>query len=507
MGLLGLAAKLANVVACRGICRPRWDCSAVILGRRHKGGTPSGMKSFAIQLASDALFGRLLSASLEKRGLLIDEADSAPPPTAEEIPELIDDLLNSDNDLHRPATIRLRKAGEIVVPFLTRALDDPRSTWTRPDNHVLTSSPLERVWDLLWPLRPRSLGERFDHLWNDADWRIFTKAIRARAATGNAELVSWVIQLLRDESHEDAHMRREAVCVGLDLALDGGWADATLIDAIVEWARENITSNNGHPLKWSIALLVSQRKDEAIALLTSDKILSLDNTRNIHFVLDELSRQQITIPAAVVRPMLNKALSATEWPWNCTFDSALQALDRTEPQVALEIAESVIANKKHSRRALKYLYHARGLPAAHHTDPPEDMELSEEERRCVTCLSNVCEATGQIGNGGLSQYFFNSSGDNWRRDQGSFAAVGYPEGTKALEQAAFMLAADGASPKRAVRIKQYAALSEDREKELKALSGVFYGTNWDIAEYRFMVKHAELFRRIKAARVAAGMAD
>ncbi len=481
--------------------------AVVVLVRRNKGGTLSGMKSFAIWLAGDAMFGRVLSASLETRGHLIDEANSAPPPTAEEIPQLIDDLLNSDDDLHRPATIRLRKAGEIIVPFLTRALDDPRSTWTRPDNHVMSDSPMERIWNLLWPLRPRLLGERFGHLWNDADWRIFTKTIRARAAIGNAELVPWVLQLLADETHENAHMRRDAVCEGLDLAIGGGWADAALIDAIVDWARENIISHNGHPLKWSIALLVSQRRDEAIALLLSEKILSLDNTRNIHFVLDELCQQQITIPAAVVRPMLDKALSATEWPWKCTFDSALRALDRTEPKEAFELAESVLATKKHGRIALKYLYDARGLPAAHHTDPPEDMELSEEERRYITHLSNVGEATGQIGNGGLSQYFFNSSGENWRRDQASFIAVGYPEGNEALERAAFMLAADGASLEGKVRIKQYAALSEEREKELDALSSVFYGTDWDIAKYRFMVKHAELFRRIKTARREAGLVE
>ncbi|HZW08112.1 MAG TPA: DUF4375 domain-containing protein, partial [Phycisphaerales bacterium] len=432
-------------------------------------------------------------------------ARAAPAPGADEIPGLVGDLLSPDERAHKTAEIRLLRAGDSAAAALLAALDDPRATWNRAEGFSLDGSPAERVWQLLWETRPSELGKRVGHHWDDPAWQVFTKAIRARASIGTATLTPWVIELLRNDKHKNASMRRDAVCEGIDTAVKGGWAEPALIAAVLDWARANITGDGGLASAWAIGFLAQQRREEALGLLTSDRLLSADNNRNIHFVLEELTRQNFTLPAVVVRPLVQKSRACTAWPWNCAFGPAIRALARTERDEAVNQAESALLDEESGRSAVKFLHEIHGLPETYQTDPPDGMPLTNEERRVLEHFSNVIGADGQIGNGGLPQYFFNSSGDNWRRDAESFTAIGFPEGAAALEQAARILNKSGASRDRDRRIKEYASVSEGGENELDSLSELFWGAALDAAEYRYMAKHGDLFRRVRAARIAAGI--
>lgn len=461
------------------------------------------MKTFARDLAANPSFGRHISNMLRERSNAIDEARNAPTPTLAEIPDLVKDLVSPDSNTHDAAAIRLEKAGDSASQALLAAISDAPSMWRRATEHISDDAPAERISRLLIKTRPRELGERIGYLWDHQDWRVATLAIKSRAAAGRAELSSWLIALL-DRDLEDS-VRIDAACEGVDMAINDGWAEPALLADLQKWAEANITAGPAHPSKWAVGFLARLQRDRAIALFQSDHILSLNNNRNIHFILDELESLGIVIPASVVHPILAKSLEATEWPWNYTFGAALTALARTEPAEAIRLAESQIRDSRHGFSALRFLYKAMDLPRSFRTTPPPGFELTDAERRVLMHLDHTTDATGQIGNGGLSQYFFNPEGDNWRRDVASLTAIGFPEGAKALEQAAFIIDPNGASPDRNRRIKQYAALEAAKEQQLDELSKLLYGNVMEAAEYRYILRHADLFRRIKSARLRAGI--
>lgn len=479
--------------------------AGMLIYRRWLAPKPKAMKEYARALAFDPDFEQEEEQANERRSQLIDTAHAAQPPSAEQIPRLVEALFDPDPDVHDPAEIRLEKAGFKAVPALLKALDDSRTTWRREGPDLLDSSPAERICDLLWTLAPRRLGERIGHLWDSVDDDAVPLAIKSRAALGTADIAEWIIKILRNSKHRDWSSRSSAVCEGLDLAINGKWIEPGLVNALLDWARQNITDSKEHPSDWAVKFLMKQRPDEALELFKSDRLLSLDNNRTIHFVLDELNRRNVDISGDLIRAIVQKSLTATEWPWSCTFGSAIESLARIDTDAAIRIAESVMLDNNHKCAAMKILYKLRDLPKSHELEPPKDMSLTDDEQRLLKQFGNVVYAQSDISNGGLSQYFFNSNGDKWREHIAGFIAIGFPEGAEALERAGFIFDKNGVSTNRDQRIKQYATLPEKKERQLDALSEVFWGPPFEVAEYRYMLAHAELFRRVRATRLAVGM--
>lgn len=170
------------------------------------------------------------------------------------------------------------------------------------------------------------------------------------------------------------------------------------------------------------------------------------------------------------------------------------------PERALAIAESLIHDEDSSSEMLEILRKHHGIGSAW---PPPGFELSQEDRLIVDHLQDAIEAFGEIGNGGLEQYFVNFTGNRWRRHITCMHAIGFEKGASTLERAAFLIDAQGASPNRKERVKQYLALSKENEQLLKQMNGTFWGANRCVAEFRYMLKHLDLFQRINAANLAA----
>lgn len=472
---------------------------------RRSRGKERGLKAFAKRISANHEFGRGVGRRLQSRVEQLDAAKNLPAPAQEDIPGLIQEVLDPDADTHDVAQIRLRKVVDKAAPQLLDLLTRSPLIWNRDGKGASASAPADRIFYLLWETHPRELGERIGHLWDDPDSGVFTKAIKARASMGRADLAPWLFDLFNDSTHENAHLRREAAIKGTDVAIEGGWIERDLLDALLVWARSNVIDTSQHPKKWAIQLLSRHERESAVALFMSDQVLSLDNNRNLHFVLEAVDNLGIILDSSTARAMVEKSLTAQQWPWTCTFGDAVWALYRTCPDEAIHIAESVIHDDHKRYQALEFLLAARDLSPLYHTTPPDGFALTSDEKGVLNNIGYVVEAIGQIQNGGISQYFFNSSGDNWRHAVTSLRAIGFVQGADAIERAAFIVHSKGAATDRECRIAQYAALSQDQEKTLDELSSHFFGSKSEAAEYRFMVQHLELFHRIKRARVAAGL--
>jgi hypothetical protein len=176
----------------------------------------------------------------------------------------------------------------------------------------------------------------------------------------------------------------------------------------------------------------------------------------------------------------------------------------SDPDEATRLAEAQIDSpgKPFHRDAADFLRDVAGLPQSWEIEPPAGLELTEAERGLLNDLAYCSHVIGQVGNGGLSQYFFNSYGNEWPQDVRALRAIGFEQGAAAVEEASLLIHPNGASVEREERIAQYARLSERSEARLDELSKLFYT---DVPELRFMQRHKALFTRVRKARLEAGL--
>jgi hypothetical protein len=464
---------------------------------------PKAMKLFAKRMVADPEYGEALSEMLRTRGEMIHAAESAPPPTDEEIDVLVAGLMSTNELLHRIGRIRLLKGGARAERALLAALDNRRCHW-EAESDGIQHSPGERIADLLWELECRDLGAKIGHRADSPDWQVYQVAIKARVAIGSRQQLEFAVSKLNcGES-----IAADAVREGVEAALKRGTATPEFVAGILEWSRANVMGGSDHPSKWAVEFFAEHGGQNAMKLLQVEPLLSLSNDRNIHFLLDELNRRGLPIDHSLLKAMIEKSRASEEqWPWEYVFEGALASMATNDPLAARGIADAALNSscKTHRRAAMDLIRSQEGLPRFIYLEPPPDLSLSPTEQTIVDATGHVIEASGQIGNGGLSQYFFNSAGDRWPGAVRAFRFIGDEEGAITLERAARILAAEGASIDRGVRQQQYAELSEEREKELDELSRAFWSDRMDPIELRFMRTNKDFYHKIMRARLERGL--
>ncbi|MCE9565612.1 MAG: DMP19 family protein [Planctomycetes bacterium] len=458
---------------------------------------PRAMKQYARSLVEDPEYHELIDEEHLRLIRAMDEARDAPAPSPDEFPRLIDDLLSADPFRVRPARKHLEKVTAAAEQLLLTTLDDPRANWTEDDTEASGSSPAQRVVRLLESIPSRSLGDRIGHLADQLTGYDARFPIRARVALGRVADLPFVLGKLAEQT--------DVAEEGVELAMKMGWAEPEFIEAVRAWA-ERTTFDATLPFSyWAVKFYATHSGPAAIEALQSPQVLSVENNRTVHVALKLMNQHKVRLEPAIVRPLLDKALASPDvWPWECMFEDSLQALAVSDPETATRIAEEYLDSPVgwFQRDATDFLREAAGLPRTYQVNPPDGMKLTDAERGLVDALVECIDVFGEIGNGGLSQYFFNSTGSEWPRHVVALMAIGFEKGAAALEEASRLIHPKGASTNREERIAQYAGLSERKEKRLDELSKLFYG---DVPRLRFMLRHKELFARIRKARQEAGM--
>lgn len=459
---------------------------------------PSAFRVFAKRVVNDPAYSDQLSARLKRRSQLLDEASEASPPADFEIPGLIRELLSPDKDLADAADTRLRAADKRAVPLLLQTLDDPRCTWDQDVPGDYGSSPALRVCRLLSIAPCRVLGDKIGHLVDCTDRQTKGLAIEARAALGRSIEVPFVLECLNSKELS----RHERAQEGIEKAINERWAEPEFVSAVVEWSRKSIFDPTTRHSGWGVRFFAAHGGPDAIETLQSSEILNLNNYRTVHFALAELASRGRSLPKPLLQSLLGKSLSEKSWPWPWAFEPSLKLLAAVDSATAAGVAAENLCheNETIARAAIDCVRESNGLPEYWKANHPEAMTLSHEERAIVNHLDACSAALGQIGNGGLSQYFFNSSGDDWPRACEALRAVGYPEGAEILERAANMIAPKHQSVDRSTRVQRIANFTSKQSDELDSLSGHFWGLDMDRIMLQFMLNHKPLFNRIYAAQ-------
>lgn len=100
----------------------------------------------------------------------------------------------------------------------------------------------------------------------------------------------------------------------------------------------------------------------------------------------------------------------------------------------------------------------------------------------------------ELVNGGIHQYFLNSSGDLWPDAMAGLAQTGYARSAAAFKQAVAIFGQEGPSTNRTVRFKQLDRLSKSAEAELNRFGDQVYEGMAETSTWPYIIRNAEIFR-------------
>jgi hypothetical protein len=100
----------------------------------------------------------------------------------------------------------------------------------------------------------------------------------------------------------------------------------------------------------------------------------------------------------------------------------------------------------------------------------------------------------ELVNGGIHQYFFNSSGDLWPDAMEGLEQAGYVRSAAAFKKAAAIFGQEGPSTNRTFRFKQLDRFSKSEEAELNRLGNQVYEGIAETNTWPYVIRNAEIFR-------------
>jgi hypothetical protein len=382
-------------------------------------------------------------------------------PSRRHIDKLVRRLL--DGRTAWDARKELSMIGAAAVPSLAAALEDSRFRATeRADIRI--PAPLELVLELLVPHGPDYVLEAALPLVSSPSDKVRKMAALQLASLGRAETVPVLTKLLDDP---DGRVH-PYVAMGVERAVAAGRCgdefrrgmyEALLVQCDQDWA------DAGNEAPRTVVLLDAAR---AAVDFASPRWLSPDN-RTVHRILEACDEAGVALPADLVRTLLDHSLPLAVgqrcYPHQYVVAAALKALARVLGDQSRPLLESALASDHEKVQVAA----ATGLAMLVGLDDPVDFVLERKQvvglegltapQRVVYCAFDF---NGEVCNGGIMQFFGNTSGDHAVETLEALRVLGHEEAYHALESAMSLVGPLAREPDRDMRLAAF----EDRYDEL-----------------------------------------
>ena len=246
-------------------------------------------------------------------------------------------------------------------------------------------------------------------------------------------------------------------------------------------------------------LLLHLDQRQAVDFFLSEAIFS-PSSPVLHEALKTLTAAGVTIPRdkllGLVAALREKAL---KYPEMYLLGEALQALGRHRQAEDRPLLEALLAHPE--ERVAEGA--GTGLLSSHGLEDFEKRLWEKEESSGYAALtppqrhySAVSACDAQINNGGLAQYFFNSSGDRWKDALAGFEAMGLAERAGILRQALAFFGESGPGEDRDRRMDQLSRLFRKNDRLFSALESRYYASKEvvEVGVTRYVLAHPEAFQ-------------
>lgn len=358
---------------------------------------------------------------------------------------------------------------------------------------LLPEAPFNRACDILGDAPPKEAVAVLAPFLDDPSEEIRKDAALAIAKTGADEIIPHIRKAFSDA---DEYVRSYAL-MGLQFSLGRDGLDETVPRELLSDVKTLL--EKGHNSDKAADILFRFDAEEAKDYFFSPEVFRADS-RIVHEVLETLANAKVPVQRELLLGLISALdTSNLKYPRTYALGEALRLLgqmqnpeDREFLSTRLNHAEDRVAEGA-----------AAGLLCSHGLEGFEKRIWKSEENSGYGSLPDhqryyraVCMCDAEINNGGLAQYFVNSSGDHWRDALAGLEAMGSKERLGVLREAISLFGPDGPSGDRDNRQEQLSKLYKKNDSIFEALETRYYNSAEvvEVLATRFVLANPDSFR-------------
>lgn len=463
---------------------------------RQKGARPVQFLDFK-EYVRDPSSYRREAQRLAERAESVTELATRPPE------DLVRMLL--DDALYRDAASALREAGPAVVPHLVQALSNPAF---RAGEGEEPSDPSELLFGRSMPLvtvlrclehyAPESAVNSIAPLVHDPDTEVRKRAALLLGMIASDDAAAPLRHALADEDDSVPSYALMGLMRAIQAAKHMSAAfRREVFEAVLPLVSRPDRSVSGDAPR----CLLHLDRERAVSAFTAPDALS-PGREGLHYVLQALREAHIGVSAEVLIDLIQKLESkCTEYPNDRVIDQALQLLaisDANADRAQAIIRRALTSQSRHVREgAASALAAAKGavLPFGVAFDRLEQAGwdgLAAPERHVLAVRMLIDE----VNNGGIEQYFVNSSGDHWPDAMAGLEAIGARRNHRLMQQVIGRFGPAGPSRDRDRRHHQLAKVVKQDTEFFSPVETEFYEDEEDreVLLMLYVAAHSECFR-------------
>lgn len=358
--------------------------------------------------------------------------------------------------------------------------------------NLLPEAPFNRACDLLEE-PPAAAARLISPFLEEPSAGIRKDAALVLGKIGSKEVVPSLRRVFEDQ---DEYVRSYGL-MGLRDALHGGrdheLGANDLFDDIAALLLSNKNADD------AADLLVLIDAERATGLFLSPKVFDA-NATFLHEVLEALAKKQTPVPRdRLLRLIADLEAREIKYPITYALKEALLLLGQTKNPDDRSFLEkrTYSSETKVAEGAMAGLIASFGLEGFEERIWESEGKngiggLPAEQRRYLAVLI----LDGQVNNGGLTQYFFNSSGGQWREAEAGLEAMGFKERLQLLREAIAKFGKGGPSQEREHRQEQLSKLEQGATSAFDDLDNRYFACKAvvEVLSKRYVLKNEQAFR-------------
>jgi hypothetical protein len=390
----------------------------------------------------------------------------------------------------------LKSLGRRTHPALLRILKDPevRERLLEPTGeNILPEAPLKRACNLLDEGPPPDTVDLLTPFLDEKSNEIRKSCAMAIASVGNESIIAPVRKALGDS---DEYVRSYAL-MGLQRAIEGKRLEPVCSKEFFGDVRKLL--EEGKNGRNAAQLLLEFDQKQAVEFFLSDETFVPDS-KCLHDALRVMNDKAVDVPRVRLLPLIDKLKDRElKYPQTYLLGEALRSLGRHKEEIDRALMTGYLSHNEEIIASGA----AEGILASHGVDGFRKRIWNTLEQRGRDALTDaqrhvnaVDMYDGEVNNGGLSQYFFNSSGDEWKMALAGLEAMGSKERLTILREAVAKFGPAGPSEDRRRRMTQLSKLENANDNCFDELNTRYYKCkeNVDVLATNFVLKNPAAFR-------------
>ena len=358
---------------------------------------------------------------------------------------------------------------------------------------LLPEAPFNRACDILGDAPPNEAVAVLAPFLDDPSDEIRKDAALAIAKTGAAAMLPHVRKAFSDANE---YVRSYAL-MGLEFSLNR--------DGLAEAVQRELFSDvksllaKGQNADKAADILFRFDSEQARDYFLSSEVFQPDS-RIVHEVLETLANAKVPVKSELLLDLISALdTSDLKYPRTYALGEALRLLGQAQNPKDREFLSAKLTHSED--RVAKGA--ATGLLCSHGLEGFEMRIWESEQKSGYDSLPDhqryysavfMCDA--EINNGGLAQYFVNSSGDNWRDALAGLEAIGSKDRLGVVREAISLFGPDGPSEDRDKRQDQLSKLYKKNDSIFEALESRYYKSAElvKVLAIRFVLANPDSFR-------------